>query len=670
MQELMPAPTWGECRTAAGSIGSAELGPEAIGIVRPRGPFGVLRRRGPLALQLYVAARDHLLIWQGPDSLALLQPPAEKISPLAAPGLRLGVLRRLVRGWDTFLFAGPAGLLLAGAGLAALALAAGVGRYAGVIGVLLALAAMIHVALLMSSLVVAALVRTLAGLFRSPSPDAIAAEVLPGRQWTVVLCHHVTDARTRGLLGAIDRQFARILLADVREDALQKGVKVVAAEVTETLVVLQRGGTTRAVRDAIGDWTEQDRIVHDGAEIALRMSQFRPSGVPSRIFESGGFLAWYVGGEIAVLAVLARIVAGWERAACAVACQAHPVTYGSAWHWLLQRLLLSDPFGLGPATRPAWMVGWLVSLMSITGLFVAVAALQQYLRARTAKLAAIMRKAHQMPSHTLIMVATAKEYRAVSEAVQAVTRHEPEETFLAHQVVTRLGTISLTRISLVQVEPGTIGPGAAAIAAAALVTRLEPDFLILTGICYGLRPGPQDFSDVLVCTQLRAIDLRKVAEPRDHVPGEPVRTGAAAAERLATTAPPAGDPTVINRGDQVTPSPMLLGRLRAAARRLDGTPTVHFGPMLTANTLVSSRKLRDELHAAQPDAIGGEMEGAGVYAAAAHAKVDWIVVKGVCDWGFDKIDDFHDAAARNAAALIVQAAEMGGLDEAPARGAI
>jgi len=83
------------------------------------------------------------------------------------------------------------------------------------------------------------------------------------------------------------------------------------------------------------------------------------------------------------------------------------------------------------------------------------------------------------------------------------------------------------------------------------------------------------------------------------------------------------------------------------------------------SVLVDSRSLRDELSAQHPQAIGGEMEGAGVYAAAADAKVDWIVVKAIADWGFDKSDDHQEAAARNAAAFVIHAVRERALDDVP-----
>ena len=70
-------------------------------------------------------------------------------------------------------------------------------------------------------------------------------------------------------------------------------------------------------------------------------------------------------------------------------------------------------------------------------------------------------------------------------------------------------------------------------------------------------------------------------------------------------------------------------------------------------------------HGTRP-AIGGEMEGIGVYAAAAKERVDWIVVKSICDWGMGENDDWHAAASRNAAEFVRDVLLNGGLDSRPA----
>ncbi len=89
---------------------------------------------------------------------------------------------------------------------------------------------------------------------------------------------------------------------------------------------------------------------------------------------------------------------------------------------------------------------------------------------------------------------------------------------------------------------------------------------------------------------------------------------------------------------------------------------MHIGTVLTSGTLVNSKALVDRLREDFPDAIAGEMEGVGVHeAAAAGSKPDWIMVKGISDWGYDKTDRYQTLAARNAAEFVAHVIAGGAL---------
>jgi hypothetical protein len=78
------------------------------------------------------------------------------------------------------------------------------------------------------------------------------------------------------------------------------------------------------------------------------------------------------------------------------------------------------------------------------------------------------------------------------------------------------------------------------------------------------------------------------------------------------------------RGDKPSSSSRLLNRMRSADLLWEG-PKVHFGVVLSGEKLIDNLAFRDELLRLEPEAIGGEMEGAGLY-------VDWVLIKGICDW--------------------------------------
>jgi nucleoside phosphorylase len=236
----------------------------------------------------------------------------------------------------------------------------------------------------------------------------------------------------------------------------------------------------------------------------------------------------------------------------------------------------------------------------------------------------------------LALVATAVERDAVVAAVREMApKQTVRRSFAGAHTVFSLGVIADTELLLAQSEMGTESVGGMTLTAADLVDSLAPDYLVCIGIAYGLQSDQQRVGDVMVSTQLKLWDPKKVM---DSGVGE----------------------TIIWRGDKVLASVLLLDRCRSATVDWHDC-TVHFGLLLTANTLVNASRLVQTLRASEPDAIGGEMEGAGIYIVGAARKLDWIVIKGISDWGTHKEDGGQAAAARNAARFLLHVVRCGGL---------
>jgi hypothetical protein len=88
-------------------------------------------------------------------------------------------------------------------------------------------------------------------------------------------------------------------------------------------------------------------------------------------------------------------------------------------------------------------------------------------------------------------------------------------------------------------------------------------------------------------------------------------------------------------------------------------PKVYVGELLSGEKLVDHKGFKDKLFKAFPQAIGGEMEGVGLYAACDNKVKHWVVVKAICDWadgnkGFRK-DKNQAIAAESAVALCLHA---------------
>ena len=91
---------------------------------------------------------------------------------------------------------------------------------------------------------------------------------------------------------------------------------------------------------------------------------------------------------------------------------------------------------------------------------------------------------------------------------------------------------------------------------------------------------------------------------------------------------------------------------------------VRFGTVLSGEKLVDNLGFRENLKELEPEAIGGEMEGTGVFAACHERVAHWLVVKAICDWGdgnkAEDKDDRQKLAAKNAATLVFTALQRGG----------
>jgi WD40 repeat protein/nucleoside phosphorylase len=203
-----------------------------------------------------------------------------------------------------------------------------------------------------------------------------------------------------------------------------------------------------------------------------------------------------------------------------------------------------------------------------------------------------------------------------------------------------LGVISDARIFLVQSEMGTVGPGGATLVVYEGIRALSPSTVVMVGIAFGLRPREQNLGDILVSRQLVGYELQKIEQG------------------------PGGEEIIRPRGDRVQASPRLLSRLRASVFDWQG-PEVFFGLMLSGDKLVNHKNFRNKLLGIEPEAVGGEMEGTGVYSAAFREKVDWILVKAICDWADGNKDENKDThqrqAAENAVRFTFHVLQQGGL---------
>lgn len=161
------------------------------------------------------------------------------------------------------------------------------------------------------------------------------------------------------------------------------------------------------------------------------------------------------------------------------------------------------------------------------------------------------------------------------------------------------------------------------------IRALDPGTIIAVGIAFGVSCKEQKIGDILVSKQLRPYELQRV-----------------------------GTSGLILRDSKPDASSRLVNFFSAAQILWKGA-TVRFGALLSGEKLIDNLDYRDHLIKLEPEAIGGEMEGAGLYAACHDLKKDWIVIKAICDWADGEKNKEKTArqkrAARNATGFLVHA---------------
>jgi nucleoside phosphorylase len=416
----------------------------------------------------------------------------------------------------------------------------------------------------------------------------------------------------------------------------------------ETLVCLTGGITTSDVRSLVATSTMAvaPDPAHGDVVVLLAPTYPVPAGrlaLTHRPQSRGaGFFAWYVCGLVLVSLANARFIAVEGR-----------IAYLDALRWLAGRLLFSDTAFLDAAARAgvvgisqrvpgAGMLGWLTSLAGLATIAVGGVAGRQYIAAHRrqredndAAMTDVITR-----SRVLILVVTGHERDAVIDAVVARTGRAPIASCDGDRTIFALGKVGGADLMLAQAgEGGTSSEAGMGASARAAIRLCRPDYVVLVGTCYGLRPDDdeQRIGDILVSLRVESLDRQRVAE------------------RFGST-------RVLSRGVDLGPSSILLERCRSAQHSWSRhRAKIHFGLMLSSSPLSGSDHPIGDLRRHHPDALGGEAESSAVYEAAARHRVQWVMVKSISDWGAGRSDEFEDIAARNAADFATHMVAIGSL---------
>ncbi|MDQ7908451.1 hypothetical protein RB614_28375 [Phytohabitans sp. ZYX-F-186] len=201
------------------------------------------------------------------------------------------------------------------------------------------------------------------------------------------------------------------------------------------------------------------------------------------------------------------------------------------------------------------------------------------------------------------------------------------------------GPVGNAVVAHVRSGMGSTGQGGSTLTTIDAIRDLHPGAVLGVGVAFGIDSGQQPIGQLLLSERLTEYERAKIG----------VDTS--------------GQTIVLQRGASTEASPRLVGRFRDA--RLSGLGIeVQAGEILSGEKLIDNPGFKSALIERFPEAIGGEMEGAGVQAASGREGTEWLVVKAVCDYAQEKDVDRaarQKLAASQAARAVLRVLEQGGL---------
>ncbi len=179
-------------------------------------------------------------------------------------------------------------------------------------------------------------------------------------------------------------------------------------------------------------------------------------------------------------------------------------------------------------------------------------------------------------------------------------------------------------------EQGVTNPAATPLVGE-LIRTLMPVAVVMVGIAFGADADKQKVGDVLVSKRILPYDSQKVLEEGTHYKETPKDVGF----------------QLLNAFSNSDNWEYFLDDKKKSA--------VFIGSLLTGSRLINNYAYRTKLLTdfKEDEPIGGEMEAYGIYSVCRlHGVAEWIIIKGICDWGYkkDTPDKEHDqSVAANAA---------------------
>lgn len=178
-----------------------------------------------------------------------------------------------------------------------------------------------------------------------------------------------------------------------------------------------------------------------------------------------------------------------------------------------------------------------------------------------------------------------------------------------------LGEFGKYKAAYIHIDEQGVSNPAAIPLVGELIRSLRPAAVVMVGIAFGVDDNCQKIGDVLVSKKILPYDSQKILESSTYYKETPKDVGFQLLNAFG------------NSDDwKYTDS---HGR----------KPNIFIGAVLTGSRLINNYKYRAKLLSdfKEYEPIGGEMEAYGIYSVCKlHGISEWIIIKGICDWGFKK----------------------------------
>lgn len=202
-----------------------------------------------------------------------------------------------------------------------------------------------------------------------------------------------------------------------------------------------------------------------------------------------------------------------------------------------------------------------------------------------------------------------------------------------------LGVVGGVRVWMVQVGIDGDNAGDALLTLTEGIEQLSPVAVVMVGTAFGMKLLEQNLGDILISTHIFDYEVRQVNDKEK----------------------------IYAKREQPPASDRLLARLKEGADSWQDGAEIQFGLFLSGSNVIDNQAFVEGIQKLAPEAIGGEMAGAGLYAVAQRYKLNWVIIKAICVWADGKqkqdIGRLQKLAAENAARFTFHVLQQGGLGD-------